>query len=117
MKTNPAAHFFGTVIKKEMATTKRGTTVLNIVLGEQLPNKYNKVLFEVYGNKIPLFQDVKERDIIQIEYNVEGNEISDGRIFTNLHVLGFEMLEEFKPNLFDDVKIPDNKDLYNDLEF
>lgn len=119
MKTNPTQEFFGEVVSKTYETGYKGQTVLCIVLGEQTPSRYNKVLFEIFNHTIDLFKDVKEKDIIKINYNLEGKEWTNNKgetkFFVNARPTGFEMLKEYKPNLFDEVELPDNEDLFNEF--
>lgn len=114
MKTNPSQHFFGKVLTKGEPFQRKGMNVLVITLGEELPNKVNKVQFEVFNHVIQQFENIKEKDVIKIAYNIVGNEWN-GKIFTNLHVTGVEVLEEYKANLFENMELPDNDDLFNDF--
>lgn len=111
LKPNPMGVFFGKVLELNNGFSKQNKPILDVILEEgKVPNKeINKVKFEVYNDKIPLFKDVKINDIIEIHYNIKGNLWRD-KIFTNLHVNFITILEKSTPDHLKNIELPDNKD-------
>ena len=117
LQSNPMGKFFGKVANLTTSQSKVGKPILDVVIEEgEIPNKdTNYVKFEVYNDKISLFSEIKLNDIIEIHYNIKGNNYK-GKIYTNLHVNNVVLLDQYKSFNSEDFELPSNEDLIKDFK-
>ena len=63
------------------------------------------------NQSLNLLSNIKEKDIIEVEYNINGREVR-GSVYNNLHITKVNLVKEFVVHLFNsnDIELPEAND-------